>query len=617
MAPQVQLTEDESQWLERSRNWLRESEEYLRPYFQECNDGYRQYRAVKDAKSRWKANPRDRDQAASELADQFDRDISIPIAYSTIETEVPRTIASLPRGQVLPIERLADESVGNMQLLIEQQQSLFGYTMLSQEVVKSAYLYGLGVKKGPYWKRVIQPGMPYLRRATDATVSGSPWVEARKDRVVIDDAWGEHADIFDCRWDRFGYDRHTLRWFGHRSWRDNEYIADQLGLTPGQELPDRSAAVWNSAAAQQLTSEHVEDTARGKSQMEDGIYKDRLSTAGHGDSVIREGLHEVWEIWTARGDVVTILDNAYPVLIRKNPFWHGQIPFHFFRPQTQGFNALHGISEIEPLADLIRELNLIRNLRSKNALLALMRVLVFDEDAVDRDDLVFGPGTAIPVRSDDPRAHLYALEIPDIPYASAQIEEQIKGDLDRTSGIGDTVAGASTGGGTATEANIIQTATGIRIQGKTERYEGEAAVPFTNQMISLNQQMVIQKDIRVPKEPEPGEIDPKPWQWLTLTPQELAGQMAYQIDRNSMGPRNPQMEAQQAQELWQSLQGHPMVDQQRLLKHYLEGKGVRQPSSWVLPQPMTPAAFMQAVAKDQGEEYVQRVMALIGGQDGG
>lgn len=616
MPAQVNLTEDETRWLEQCRTWLQESEDYLRPFFQECNEGYRQYRAVKDAKSRWKASPPDRDQTASELANHFDRDISVPIAYSTIETEVPRTIANLPRGEVLPMERLADENVGNMALLIGQQKALFGYTMLSQEVVKSSYLYGLGVKKGPYWKRVIQPGMPYLRRATDAQVAGSPWVEARADRVVIDDAWGEHADIFDCRWDRFGYDRFTLRWFGHRTWRDNEYVADQLGLTPGRELPDRSQAVWNSAAAQQLTSEHVEDTARGKTQMEDGIYKDRLATAGHGDAVIRQGLHEVWEIWTARGDVITILDNEYPVLIRKNPFWHGQIPFHFFRPQTQGFNALHGISEIEPMADLIRELNLMRNLRSKNALLALMRVLVFDEDAVDRDDLVFGPGTAIPVRSDDPRAHLYALEIPDIPFATERIGEEIRGDLDRASGIGDVVSGAATGG-TATEANIIQTATGIRIQGKTQRYEGEAAVPFINQMIALNQQMVIEKDIRVPVEPQPGEIDPKPWQWLTLTPAELAGQMAYAIDPNSMGPSNPQMEAQQAQELWTSLQGHPMVDQQRLLKHYLEGKGVAQPSTWVLPQPNTPPAFVQAVAQIHGDQEVQKIMALIGGQNGG
>jgi hypothetical protein len=42
--------------------------------------------------------------------------------------------------------------------------------------------------------------------------------------------------------------------------------------------------------------------------------------------------------------------------------------------------------------------------------------MVFDEDAVDRDDLVYGPGVGIPVRGDDPRAHLYALEQPDLPY---------------------------------------------------------------------------------------------------------------------------------------------------------------------------------------------------------
>lgn len=615
MPTKVELNDVEEKVLKQFKDRMHDFNGFIRPTHEQWNDEYRQYRIVRAARAHYKANPPDRDQTAAELADHFDRDVHVPIAYGTIETLVPRTVAALPKGRVMPDERGADENVQNMQILCEQQHGFMAFSLLSQEIIKSEFLYGLGVVKGPYWKRVVQPGMPYLERATSANISGSPWVEATRDRVVIDNAWGEKVDVFDCAWDPFGYDRHTLRWFASRSWRDHEYVADQLGLTPGAEIADRSKAVWNTEAAQQLTAEDIEGMAIGKKQM-DGVWKDRMTSAGHGSADIREGLHEVWEMWNTRGEVWVILDGEYPVRIAKNPFWHGQLPYHFGRPQTQGINTLHGISEIEPMSDQIRELDLIRTLRSKNAMLALMRVLIFDEDAVDRDDLELGPGTAIPVRSDDPRQHLYALEIPDIPFATYREEEQIKGDLDRSSGISDVVTGAAAGG-TATEANLVQAAAGVRIQNKTERFEDEVATPFINQQITLNQQMVIEKDVRVPKQPEPGQIDPRGWEWLTLTPAELSGMMSYAIDRNSMGPRNAQQEAIQGQQVFAALQQNPRIDQEWLLKHYLESQGVKNPSARVLPQPQVPPGFMQAVAKVYGEDAVQRLMALSqGGEDG-
>lgn len=616
--PTFKLTPDEERWKQRIEDDLRASEDYLRPWREQCNADYRLYRNVSDARAHARRSPPDRDDVAGELASQFGEDLQTAIAYSTIETELPRTVQNRPRGLVLPDEKSADENVQNMQLLVFKQQDLFRYEMLSQDIVKSGFLYGLGVTKGPYWKRVVQAGMPYLTRATDAQAAGSEWVESRRNHVRVDDAWGEQADVFDCFWDRFGYDSFTLRWFAHRTWRDNDYVADQLGLTEGMELPDRSQAVWNSDAAQQVKAEDIKGMAIGQSKM-DGVWRDRMVTAGHNDTKITEGLHEVIEYWTAKGDVVTILDREIPVSIRKNPFWHGEIPFHFYRPQTQGINALHGISEIEPLADMIREHDVFRSLRRDNALLALMRVFVFDEDAVDRDNLVYAPGIGIPVRSDDPRAHLFALEVPDIPFSSYKETQEIKDDLDRTSGISDTVTGGTGGGAaqTATGAQLIATAAGIRIENKSHRYEAETVTPFTNQQIALNQQMIVSKDIRVPKEPEPGEIDPKPWQWITLTPAELAGSMSFHVEGGSMAPRNVAQEAQQGQTLWSTLQNNPQVDQARLLKHYLESQGVKSASAWVLPQPTVPPAFVQAMGKLVGEDKVQQVMALLQEGQGG
>jgi hypothetical protein len=195
-----------------------------------------------------------------------------------------------------------------MRLLVEKQQDGFRYEMLSQDVVKSGFLYGLGVKKGPYWRRTIQRGMPVLERATSAQIAGSPWVIATRDRVQYDDAWGEDCDIFDCRWDLFARDSHTLRWFVHRTWRDDDYVADQLGLTPGAELPDRSQAAWNTPAAQQIKAEDIKGMANAKTQMDAVWLRPDDGRASIEDDKLADGLHEVIEYWTARGDRVVILD---------------------------------------------------------------------------------------------------------------------------------------------------------------------------------------------------------------------------------------------------------------------------------------------------------------------
>jgi hypothetical protein len=613
----LNLSPEEETWQNRVRDALKDSEDYLRPWRMQCNEHYRQYRTVAAAREHVRQTPPDRDAVNNELFTQFGQEIHIPIAYSTIETMLPRAVQNRPRGLVLPNERMADDNVENMRLLIDDQQKAFRYEMLSQEIVKSGLLYGLGVKKGPYWKRVIQRGMPYLRRATDAQTTGSPFVEAVRDRVQYDDAWGEQADIFDCFWDRYGYDSFTLRWFAFRVWRDSEYVADQLGLSEGMQLPDRSQAPWNTPAAQQITADRIKGMAIGQQQM-DGVWRDRQAASGHINTPATNDLHEVIEFWTAKGDRVVILDREAPVAIGKNPFWHGEIPSHFYRPQTAGINQLHGISEIEPLSELIRELNTMRTSRRDNILLAIQRVMVFDEDAVDRDDLQYGPGVAIPVRSDDPRAHLFPIDQPDIPFSAFRDTDELKQDMDRVSGISDTVAGAAGAGAaqTATGAQLMTTAAGIRIENKSRRYEAETVVPFTNQMILLNQQMVLEKNIRVPVEPQPGEIDVRPWQWITLTPAELSGLMSYEVEGGSMAPKNLAQEAQMGQALWATLKDDPSIDQTRLRKHYLESQGIKSAGAWVLPQPNTPPGFVQAVAKIYGPEKVQQIMSLIGGGQG-
>ena len=620
----IRLTPEEEEWRDRVRDGWKSSDDNLRQWREQCNEDYRQFRNVQRHRAHARQNPPDRDAVAADLIDEYGHDLHIPIAYSTIETELPRIVANRPRGLVLPNEQTADDNVENMRLLVDTQQDAMHFELLSQDVVKSGLLYGLGILKGPYWKRVVQPGVPVLQRATDAQAIGADWVVASTTRTVFDDPWGCWVDIFDAAWDRFGYNADTLRWFSERMWVDGEYVAAQLGIAQGAELPDRSLAPWNTACAQQITPEDLKGMATGQRKMNDGVWKDRMVTAGQIDTPNDQeagDLHEVVEFWSNKGDRIVVLDEDYVVSIGRNGFWHSQIPYHFYRPQTAGIKQLHGISEIEPLSDLIRELDLLRNMRRKNAMLTLQRVMIFDEDAVNRDDLVYGPGVAIPVQSDDPRQHLYALDQPGIPYSGYREEDSLKSDIDRTSGVSDTVMGAEGGGAaqTATGAQLITAAANARLENKSRRFEAETVTPFTNQQIALDQQMVIEKQIRVPSEPQPGQIDPQPWRWLTLTPAELAGSMSYAFDSGSMAPKNIAQDMQQAQYLWAQFRGDPSVDQNRLRKQVLESNGAKNASSWILPQPTPDPNYVAALERMVGPQRAQQLQAMLsqGGAQGG
>lgn len=614
MAPTLTQTEEKA--LQRVIDCKKRSEDHLKPWRDSSNDRYRLYRSVQAAFEHARTYPNDRDEIAWEMAGEWGSDLHIPLAFSTVETVLPRAVSNRPRGLVLPDERSAEESVENMRMLIARQHEMMRYELTNQETAKSGFIFGLGAQKGPYWKREVRKNYRYLDRPTDpqaleeATGTRSDWVVREQERTLWDTAWGDDIDIFDLFWDPFGYDAFSLRWILHRTWQPKEVIIEKLRAGRAAAGEGQRDAGWQTQAALALTAEDLDSLAVGDGAF-DSVWKERMTAAGHTNFAVRgdQGLHEVWEYHTRDGELVTILDKAIPVRIGRNPFWHGQMPFHFFRPTTPGIKQLHGIGEIEPIADLIRELNMLRSNRRDNARLVLQQVFAFDEDAIDRDHLAeFRPGLAIPVRSDNPRAHLFPLDFGDVPHSGYREEEEIKTDIDRTTGIADVTAGGDPGASqTATGVQTLAAAANVRIQNKSRRFEVETVTPFTDQQIALNQQMIVSSvDVRVPYEPQPGEIDAKPWRWIKMGPNELKGRMSFVTDAGALQPENPAQIAQQGAALWNSLRDHPGVIQERLLEHFIQSQGVKQPGTWLKPpeQPIPPQV-LEAMERHFGPEAKQ------------
>jgi hypothetical protein len=614
----AELTPEERYWLDLVVTCQKQSEDDLKPWRDLGNERYALYRGVKAYREAWRrSGRRDRDEIADEAATDWSSDLHIPLAFSTVETILPRAVSNRPRGLVLPNDGQAESNVENMRMLVEVQQERMGYELTNQDTAKSGFIYGLGAQKLTW--RYIQRQQRYLGRAIDPQAAGSEWVEKIRNAPLWDDPWAEDLDIGDLFWDPAGYGDYTgigfnLGWILHRTWRRTDYVWQQV----------RSGA-WNSPAVLSMSPEDIE-AASGGQMRRDEVFRDRMNAAGENVNAAGESrygrIHEVWEYW-GDGMVITVLNRTIPVAIRRNPFFHGLMPFHFYRPTTQGMKRLHGIGEIEPIADLIRELNLIRSQRRDNAALVLQQVWAFDEDAIDRDHLVFGPGMAIPTRGGSPKDALHKIDVGDIPFSGYKEEEAIKSDADRTSGVSDALAGAEgvTGGAasTATGAQLVAAAANARIENKSRRFEVETVKPLTEQQISLNQQMIVSREETFERPPLPGEIDPMPWKRVKLTPAELFGQMSYRVNAGALMQKNVAQEAQLGQNLWNSIREDPSIVREVALKHFIESQGVpsAQASSWIRPpEPTVPIAVLQQLAakKGYGGDLMKTLDYVLNGQ---
>jgi hypothetical protein len=207
-----------------------------------------------------------------------------------------------------------------------------------------------------------------------------------------------------------------------------------------------------------------------------------------------DGIHEILEFHHEDGRIITVLDKQIPVAMGRSPYRHGQMPFAVFRPATAGIPQLAGIGVIEPIAQLLREMSTLRSQRRDNAALVLAKTFAVDDGAVDVNDLQFFPGAVIPTHGDATRLPVSDRD-GDIPNSSYNEEDRINQDIDRVTGISETMTGADTMSGgaaaTATGVQLVQNAANVRINRQTRRLEVELVTRETGQAVSLNQQMAI------------------------------------------------------------------------------------------------------------------------------
>src|SRR3954447_5764262 len=322
------------------------------------------------------AAPRDRDNALMEARKEFGAELHIPYVFSAIETIMPRTLSNRPKMLWLPRDEVGADNVENISVICDGQQQRAKYELKLQSTCRSGLKHGLGVQK-VYWRS--DSYQSFVLKEDPRT---GEWVQAPTVKQAWDDPDVDDIDIRDFYWDPYGDSMPTVRKVMQRAWRDTAYVLGKLKSPEGGE-----AAAWDRYP---LTPE---DISAGKAQEK---YREAwqgrrraqgLSTTQEDDSDI----HEVWEIHDrATQEIVTVLDRKWIVAIIQNPYWHAQLPFHVYRP-IEVEHRMVGVSVIDPMEDLQRELNWLRTDRRWNAMLKLHQAYAYNDGTVDPTQIKMGP----------------------------------------------------------------------------------------------------------------------------------------------------------------------------------------------------------------------------------
>ena len=578
-----------------------------RDFKERCDHLYRQYRGFKKFKNIWEAaGPNDRDVVINDAKKDWGSNLHIPYAFSTVETMVPRAIAQRPGMIYLPRRQQWEGNAENLRELIDWQQHQIDVELTWQDIMRSGFIYGLGVGKS-FWRKEYAPKRDVKPRMLGIRFPGqSPYyVSKLRQALIFDDPDLEDVDIYDFMWDPYGFSAKSCRWMTHRLWMSRQDVIDRL-----------LSGVWNTDAAKLLAAEPSKlDTLGGDSQKYDEIWRERMIASGMDLKNMRLGdrPHEVWEYHNG-DEVLTVLDRAVLVQRGENPLV-GQMPFQLYRP-TPLQKQMVGIGEIEPIDHLGRELDTLRSMMLDAGIIAMCAGYAYDDAAIDEEDLVFGPAQAIRVNNARPQDAIWPLPKPELPNSAYQNSQAIMADIERVTGVNDALAGGDGGSiSTATEAQLVQASLSKRVELKSRRFEVEVCRAAARQFLALNQRMILaDREQRLPAQGADVQdaLTTGAWRYVQLGPLELQGEFLVMAEGGTMAAENVPQMRNDAIQLGNMFGQDPTIDQTWLKTKQLRLMGEKHPNEALAQQdPPLPPVVLEVLAK-QGvpAETIQKAVGI-------
>lgn len=444
--------------------------------------------------------------------------IFVPEIYTTIETLTPRLVSnflntSKPIVQVIGREESDMKNARAAEQLLLYQFERMNLPMKLVTFYKQALLYGTSIGK-VYWDYKL-----------------------KNDGTVINDGPAfDVINLFDFYVDPEACGIDDARFCIHRSFLSMEELRDR-----------EDQGIYENVDQLKSCGECFGIAGNGNEKPD-----------GNNDA-LKERDIEILEYWED-DRVVTVAGRSVILRDTPNPFSHGKKPFVqlIFVPVPFEF---YGIGVVEPIEGLQLELNTKRNQRLDNVSLVINRMWLLQRGALDDlRQLHSRPGGVIVVNDIN---GLQPLPSPDVTSSSYQEEDNIKNDMQNTSGVSDYIRGSQTTyRHTATEVKIKSDQSNTRFEFNFKLMAEMGLKRIAGMVIQLDQQFMDQeRTVRL--------IGKNGVEFVKISPDEISGNFDLIPDVDPM-QIDESDKKQQMLTLYSNLAKNPVVDQRVLSRKLLE-----------------------------------------------
>lgn len=445
------------------------------------------------------------------------RSVHVPEPFKVVEAGVCRLVeiltGSLEWFRAVGIDELGKKNADIRGKLLKSQLRLDGFQRKFRQIIRDCLTYGWAPSK-TRWKfrrrtikyRDIQE-TPVMDEG--AQTGTTPEIQERTVEVNMDGPTLEPCDVF-----RFFVD---LRYHDHQDGPglmfESEITEEELleygnrGIYANVEkvISDENPEIRVPAngplgtAMNPATFRRIRDASNGvvfSDDMKKPVsrrymlyeYWGKFDPA-YDESTQSQGTEEEWQIILGgKMHDKTGGMRLWPLLICKNPYWHGQRPglvAHFIR-RSQSFASM-GL--IEPIVKLSAELDDLRNMGLAGTALSAKPFFIATDDAeIGGNNLVIDPGTVLRARSTESIKATFAPDRSQVAYMGEAICKQ---DIAETAAVPKLFEGSPEGAKETATSTVTRTReANKRLTEAARNIADHFLIPLLEQWDAMNAQMI-------------------------------------------------------------------------------------------------------------------------------
>lgn len=521
--------------------------------------------------------------------------LRVPYGMQVIDTALVNLVSGNPRIVVKPRHPDSEMGAKALQFALDYYVDQDHLVNKQPRFVQQGLIYGSTAAK-VHWLYRESNRMIRVWRPDPNDPSKQNAVMERVQTVERDGPTFEPWNIYHVYWDPGAVDVESARYVVLQS-----YVSKD----------DLRRLAYDADTGEGLYHNVEELIASGSAPQPKSTSQDRATGVSTNDRFTGKFLLE--EIWSY-DNTVTVIGNRQ-ILMRKqdNPYWHGRKPIVISQVRPDLFE-LQGIAETELIDHLQQAQWTLQNMTIDNLHLTVMRGITYREGGVtDPNQLELRPRFKWPVSDHD---DIRPFEVAPISTDVYTERQHLLADMQLVTGINPYVSGSDMSNvdqNTATGVTALQDVASRLLRFKASQIQNQGYQPAYEMWGDMIQQF-LDHDLVLKIVDDSGDD-----QWVSVSPQDVAGNYDYSIDgsEESLSRQQERAEATALLNAFAPFVQLGAVNPAPLIEKVANAYNFPNPEELLAhpPQQSAAAPFNQPPGQQPtGGTNIQTMQTLLGGQ---